>query len=132
MGSLKAGIQEKYDQERASFSSDLKVRGLDIDTLPGDILDWVLAERILDLYEVSESTEGIGLGAILLAAMSRANLRHHYRTAWKALDVWRTRCPPVQAIAYPEDLAMATVSFCGVKHSRSGSDRGHKNCRQMP
>ena len=46
VSSLKAGTQEKYDQERASFSSDLKVRGLDIDTLPEDVLDWVLAERI--------------------------------------------------------------------------------------
>eukprot|EP00972_Heterocapsa_arctica_P107079 15774467-Heterocapsa_arctica.AAC.1 len=74
-------------------------------------LDWLLAERVVDIYEETDGAGGLGTAATLVAAVSKVNPRHCYKTAWKALDVWRARRPPAQALAVPWQLAFGMVSW---------------------
>jgi integrase len=101
----------RYRDAVDGFRSELRRRGLDLEALDECQLDYLLADHIIDMYEKFESTRGIGLAAMLLAAMSKRRPRHRYKVAWKCLDVWRTRTPPRQAPTVPIELAFAVINW---------------------
>ena len=101
--------KDRYQQAIAAFSEELAARGVAADTLSEAQLDIFLAEYILDLFEGSEDSSGISFGATVIAAMQKVNPRHKYTTAWKVLEVWRLRCPPAQAAAFPPELALGSA-----------------------
>ena len=102
----------RYEMLIAEFEADLAWSGLALEALGEEELDWILAERVVDAYEASLLTEGLTRVGYLLSALSKAFPRHRYRTAWKALDVWKVRCPPAQAPAIPPELAFAASMWC--------------------
>ena len=97
--SLTATTQQRYREALEDFNNDLSLRGLSVWTLSEESLDWLLADRVLDIYEEFHSEVGLSSAAILVAACPKAHPRHRYQTAFKALDVWRRRHPPAQALA---------------------------------
>jgi len=111
MSALQPATTNRYAAALRDFSSELEEMGTGVYELTEEELDWFLAERVVDLFEESGGLEGLGAASTLLAAFAKANPRHHYRTAWKALDVWRTRRPPLQAPALPAVLAFAIANW---------------------
>ena len=107
MSALQPATTDRYAAALRDLSNDMEELGTGVYELTEEELDWFLAERVVDLFEESGGLEGLGAASTLLAAFAKANPRHHYRTAWKALDVWRTRRPPLQAPALPAVLAFA-------------------------
>ena len=82
-----------------------------MDSLTEEELDYAVAEYVIDLYERSDGVEGIGAAGTLLACLARVRPRLRLKTAWRCIDVWRTRCPPKQAPTVPLELAFAAVSY---------------------
>ena len=74
-------------------------------------LDELMAEQVVDWFQSSEDGSGISRGSLLVASMSKVHPRHHYKTAWKTLDVWRQRVPPVQALTFLPEFAYALSSW---------------------
>jgi integrase len=111
LSSLTGTTQDRYLAARTAFSNDLADLGLDMHDLDEHELDWLLAERVVDIYEDTDGAVGLGTAATLVAAVSKANPRDCYKTAWKALDVWRARRPPSQALAVPWQLAFGMISW---------------------
>ena len=111
MSALKPVTIQRYAAAISDFSSDPEALGLGVGQLTEEELDWFLAERVVDLFEESGGVEGSGTASTLLALFAKANPRHRYRAAWKALDVWRTRWPPWQAPAMPAVLALGVVNW---------------------
>jgi integrase len=111
LSALQPVTQLRYQRALDAFSSDLEQVGIDAGALSEEELDVLLAERVVDLFEESGGSEGLGSAATLLASFSKAHPRHHYRTAWKALDVWRQRRPPQQAPAVPAVLGLGMVNW---------------------
>lgn len=95
-----------------AFSSEVEMqRGVRFDDLAPEDQDLTLADKVLSLYELSESVEGIGTASLLLAAVGKAWPSRRFRTAWKVLDAWRVRCPPQQAPAMMWEVAMAITAW---------------------
>ena len=94
-----------------AFRSDGLGASVDLDDLSEEDLDYAIAEYIIDLYECSDGVDGIGAAGTLLACLARIRPRLRLKTAWRCLDVWRTRCPPKQAPTVPLELAFAAVSY---------------------
>jgi hypothetical protein len=118
----------RYEVAIESFNSEvLKARGCPFDSLPEEDQDFTLADRVVELFERTQTAEGLAAAATLVAAMSKTHPRCSYKTAWKSLDVWRTRCPPRQAPAMPHVLAMACVSWL-VGRGRPGIAAGVLLC----
>ena len=108
LSSLRGTGAEKYSEAIDSFKAELRARFIDFDELTEEEIDWLLAERVVDFFEDGETgAQGLGQAATLISALQKVNPRHKYKVSWKALDVWRTRCPPHQAPAFPPELAMA-------------------------
>ena len=103
--------EEKYSAALAAFSSELAARGLSLGAMAAADVDWALAEAVVDRFEEDDGHSGIGAACTLVAAVSRAFPQASLRTAWRALDVWRKRRPPVQAPAFPPELAYAIVTW---------------------
>jgi hypothetical protein len=103
LSSFTGTTQDRYQAARTAFSNDLAVAGLDMDELDEHALDWLLAERVVDLYEDTDGAAGLGTAANLVAAMRKINSRHSYKTARKALAVWRARRPPSRALGSSAD-----------------------------
>ena len=89
----------------------LASRGCPFEALSPEDQDWTLADHILDLFEISRTSEGLAGAATLLAACCKANPHRQFRAAWKTLDAWRSQCPPKQAPALPAQFAFALVSW---------------------
>ena len=65
------------------FRSELRRRDIDLEALDDEHqLDYLLADHVIDMYEKFESARGIGLAAMLLAAMSKRRRRHRYKVVW--------------------------------------------------
>lgn len=63
----------KYLAQHQSFSNELLARGFDINELPEEDLDWILAETVLDIHEEYFSQIGLAQPRIqpsLQAALS--------------------------------------------------------------
>jgi hypothetical protein len=103
LNSLTGTTEDRYQAARTAFSNDLAVDGLDMDELAENALDWLLAERVVDLHEDTDGAAGLDTAANLIAAMRRINPRHRYKTARKALAVWRARRPPSRALGGSAD-----------------------------
>ena len=74
--------------------------------------DWWLADWLVERYEDGEGRAAAGY---LLSALRKVNPFVKYYTAWKVLDVWSQKRPPIQAAALPPSavfaLAGLAVSF---------------------
>jgi len=112
MSCLQPATQARYEQALVTFSSELAARGLSLLDMAEDDLDWTLAEKVVDLYEETFSGVCLGAAATLVAAVAKIQPRFHLRCSFRALDVWRTRHPPHQAVAFPRDVALAIVTWC--------------------
>ena len=86
-------------------------RGIDFDSLDAEDQEFSLADKVVDMCEVTQSSEGYAAAALIVASMSKVNPQRSYRTAWKCLDVWRRKHPAQEAPAMPLTLAMAVVSW---------------------
>ena len=53
----------------------------------------------------------LAAAGVLLAAFQKCRPQYRFRVGWKALDVWRVRCPPRQAPCFPAALALVCVSW---------------------
>ena len=110
LSSLRGTGAVKYTDAIDSFKAELLARNIDFDDLTEEEIDWILAEKVVDLFEDGDSgAHGLGQAATLISALQKVNPRHKYKVSWRALDVWRFRCPPQQAPAFPPELAMACV-----------------------
>jgi len=117
LGSLQPTSAARYQQVVSDFNNELAAQGVAIDDADEAELDMLLAERVLDYFDVYQSKQGLGSASTLVAAFSKVHPRHSYKTAWKCLDAWRVRCPPDQALTVPAELAFGMVSWL-VLHGR--------------
>ncbi len=111
LSALQPGTIQKYNAVLGDFSAELQARGLRMEELDEETLDLILAERVVDMFEEQDGGGGIGAASTLLASMSKVHPRHRYRTAWRALDVWRQRRPPQHAPCMPKLLALGIVNW---------------------
>ena len=111
VSALQPTTVDRYARCIDDFSSELEARGVRLGSVSEEELDWLLAEKVVDLFEEEGGAVGIGQASSLLSAFSKVFPRHRYRTAWKALEVWRTRRPPIQAPAIPLVLALAVTNW---------------------
>lgn len=98
------------------FSHELKMRGATMWDLPDEMLDYALADHLLDLHEASGDASGHGHTGTLVAAVEKAKPRAHLKVAWRVLDAWRMRAPPRQAPTVPHELAYAEVTYLVMAH----------------
>ena len=98
--------QERYAKALEDFNSELSTRFVRWEDLPEDLLDLYAAEYVIELFE-SDNGAGIGKAATTIAAIAKVRPRFRFTTAWKCLDVWRVKVPPVQARAFPPEFAQA-------------------------
>ena len=91
----------------------MQQRGVAWQELPEAELDWWLAEHVLEFFEAGEGDgrSGLAAAACLIAAVSKQSPRAHFRTAWKMLDVWRQRVPPIQAPAMTKTMVLALAGW---------------------
>jgi hypothetical protein len=75
-------------------------------------LDYALADEVVELFEAHEGAQGVARAMQLVAAASKLQPRHRYKTAWSALEVWKRRQPSTQAFPMPAYLAL------GIAHVR--------------
>ena len=118
LSALKGNTNKRYLIAASAFLDDLAAGGMTVSAMSEEDLDYALAEHIVECFHEFNGAEGIGHAGLLLAAMSKLKPRHKYRVAWRALDVWRQRAPPNQAPAFPQDLAMAVVSWLTMAWAR--------------
>lgn len=90
----------------------MQSKGLDLEGLSDEQLDWLLAEKVVDYYEDSLSSVGLAQASYMVAAFAKAFPRASFSCAFKALDVWRKRHPPAQAAAFPPALALGLATWC--------------------
>lgn len=109
--SLQPATQGRYEAALLNFAEELQSQGLVLGTVSEEDLDARIAEKIVDLFEDDHGLSGLGAASTLVAACSKAFPRHSYRTAWKALEVWRARRPPQQAPAAPLTMAYGAVGL---------------------
>jgi len=110
--SLRGTGADRYRDAISVLEVDLRARGFELADLSEEEADWLVADVLADRFEASEvSRAGIGLAGLALAALSRTHPRWRLKTCWKALDVWRTAVPPVQAPAAPRAFALAAASW---------------------
>ena len=98
LSALRPLTQDRYMEALLEL---VKEEGVAVLQLPEDDLDVILSEKVLDLYEVSQSSEGIARANILISAVSRVLPRLRFRTAWKNVEVWRARHPPFKLLPSP-------------------------------
>jgi hypothetical protein len=119
LSALRGSTAERYQDAVSDFSSR---RAIDLDLLTEEQIDFSLADEVVELWELGDGTmSGIGTASLLLAAVSKCYPRHSYKTAWRCLDVWRVRTPPVQAPAFPPELALACVSWLMLRRRASAA-----------
>ena len=112
LSALRGDTPERYQAAIADFSIELRGRGFCLEEVEAEELDWLLAEKVVDLVEAADdSSVGLGRAGLLIAAVSKARPHAKFRVAWKALDVWRTKQPPQQAAAFTPEMAFA----CGIR-----------------
>ena len=109
----------KYTAAVDASSSELCSRGCVMEELSDAELDWVIGEKIVDLYEESEGTcAGMAQGPLLIAAVSKMRPQFRFKVSWKALDVWRVKCPAQQAPAFTPEMALGVGIRVMVAHGR--------------
>ena len=82
LSGLRGANAARYKDAVDGFRSDLLRRDIDLEALDENQLDYLLADHVIDMYEKFESARGIGLAAMLLAAMSKRRRRHRYKVVW--------------------------------------------------
>lgn len=113
LSALRGNGKEKYEEAVEDFSRELSVRGICLGDVPSEELDWLLAEKIVELFEEGdETTMNLAKGGLLVAAMSKMRPHEKFRVAWKTLDVWRQRAPPAQAPVIAPEMAFAAAVLC--------------------
>ena len=108
---LGSGTQERYKKAVSDFTAECAADGLDLHQVADADLDYLLADRVVDYYEEHDGAQGLASAGVLLAAFQKSRPQHRFRVGWKAVDVWRVRCPPQQAPCFPAALALACVSW---------------------
>jgi hypothetical protein len=119
ISSLRGRGPLRYQEAINAFAISIGQTADGLATLPEEEVDWALADYVVGLYEKEGGLSGLGLAGTTVAAMSKTHPRHHYRTAWKCLDVWRVKRPPQQAPAIPRrmlDAAVAWLVIAGYSH----------------
>ena len=73
----------------------------------------MVAEKVLDLFEMAEGTSlDLARAGVLISAICKTRPHYKFKVGWKALDVWRTKTPAVQAPAIGQDMALAAAMVC--------------------
>jgi len=111
LSSLKSAASQQYANQLELFSNEMQARGIQWRDLPEDVLDWTVADFIVERYEASLSSSGLAASAQLVAALVKSNPRVRLTVSWKCLDTWRAKHPPVQAPAIPKLLWQATINY---------------------
>ena len=102
----------RYAMAADTFSGEVEMRrGCSFWELEHEDQDYTLADRVVEMTEFSQSSEGYAAAALIVAAISKVSPGRVYRTAWKCLDAWRRRNPAKEAPAMPIDLCMACVTW---------------------
>ena len=111
LGSLQKA-SGRYAAALDNFNSEVEaLRGVRFDDLSEADQDFTLADRVVELCEHAQSSEGYAASACLIAAASKVDPRRSYRTAWKCLEAWRRRHPAAEAPAMPARLAFAAATW---------------------
>ena len=108
----------------ADFSSELQERGVQLEALQDETVDWILGEKVVDFYDAAGGTAmGLAKASLLVAAVSRLRPHFRFKVGFKALDVWRQRAPAVQALTLPRELvaAMASLAVSGFGETGIGA-----------
>ena len=102
----------RYAAATESFNAEvLALRGVPFEDLDEEDQDYTLADRVVDLCELSQSSSGYAGAAVLIAAFTKENPRRNFRTAWRCLETWRRRFPSAEAPAMPADLALGICNW---------------------
>lgn len=103
--SLRGANASRYHQALAMFDHELKMRCATLWDLSDEMLDYALADHLLDLHEAAGDSSGLGHAGTLVAAVAKAKPPAHLKVAWRVLGAWRMRVPPCQAPTVPHELA---------------------------
>ena len=71
--------QQRYASAVHQFQEEMLARGLDFLTIPEEEADWLVAEHVVDMFEVSDGAEGLSAAAVLVAALAKS----FPRRSWK-------------------------------------------------
>ena len=113
LSALRGTGADRYSQAVFDYSNDMALRGVMVGEVADQELDWMLAEQLIDWFEASDCTAaGLARGAILVAAFTKYRPHARFKVAWKTLDIWRTRAPPLQAQAFTAGMAFASGVWC--------------------
>ena len=101
--------QGRYEAALASFDAwCLSVR-LERDQLPDEVLDWAVADYLLEMI-VDENFQ-VSLGLSLTAALRKRDPRLNLPVTVKLLGDWRKDNPPEQAAALPKQFVYAAFTL---------------------
>ena len=86
---LAPAAQLLYNRLASEFDDQLRAAtGVDASTMDECMIDYALADEVIDLYAAHDGMHGIARALQLVAAMAKRHPRHRYTTAFATLDVF--------------------------------------------
>ena len=118
---MRLPTQDRYNAAVRDFNSELLERGLELESLDDECLDWCLGEKVVDLYEAAEGTSvGLAQACLLVSAIQKTRPHFKFRVGFKACDVWRVKVPAVQATTLPWELVVAMAALAASAYGELG------------
>lgn len=112
LSALRGNGQQRYEAAVEDFARELKARGVEFQSVPLEELDWLLAEKVVELWEDGqETTMNLARAGLLVAAVSKMRPHQKFRVAWMAFAA-AVMC--LTEFGQPEAATAILLCFCGL------------------